>query len=113
MFHFRNRVRKKGGGALHVNRGFDAGEPIMPTRRDLEMSDPAPVKPPLGAELWPPRPLDELGMEPVPPPADRVDDLFSQGAALSDEINDAQVVAWVQASRQDESADTPTGPSAE
>jgi hypothetical protein len=73
----------------------------MATRRDLDASDPAPVKPPLGAELWPPRPLEELGMEPAPPPADRLDDLFSQGADRWDEdAADQQFLAWVQASRK-------------
>ena len=52
----------------------------MPTRRDLEMSDPAPVKPPLGAELWPPRPLDELDPPPDPPAVQRIDDFFSKAA---------------------------------
>ena len=79
----------------------------MPTRRDLEQSDPAPVKPPLGAELWPPRPLDELGLEPMPPPPDRLDDLFSHGAELPGDIDDEQFRAWVEASRPTSGEATP------
>jgi len=74
----------------------------MATRRDLDSADPAPVKPPLGAELWPPRPLEELGTEPIPPPAERLDELFSRDADLAGEAGDEQFLAWVQAARKAE-----------
>ena len=75
----------------------------MATRRDLDSSDPAPVKPPLGAELWPPRPLEELDTEPDPPPVQRIDDLFSRGTDVwAEDAADEQFLAWVQASRKAE-----------
>jgi hypothetical protein len=75
----------------------------MATRRNLDSSEPAPVKPPLGAELWPSRPLEELAMEPAPPPVERIDDLFGQGAdRWSEDSDDERFLAWLEAMRRAE-----------
>ena len=73
----------------------------MATRRNLDLSNPTPVKPPLEAELWPGRPLEDNFLEPVPPPVERIDDLFSQGSdRWSEDTNDEQFLAWVEAMRR-------------
>jgi hypothetical protein len=75
----------------------------MATRRNLDSTDQVPVKPPLGAELWPPRPLEEMLAQPDTPPAQHIDDLFSQGAGLwLDNAEYEQFLAWVEASHRAE-----------
>jgi hypothetical protein len=73
----------------------------MATRRNLDQGDPAPVLPP-GAELWQPKPLEDLAAEPDTLRVERIDDLFGQGDAWAEPAEYEQFLNWVQKSRRTE-----------